>query len=325
MSTTETVRAWATTNAGNAAVDAAIASSDAQSPDTIDNNIRSIMVAVRKQMNDIGGSLAAGGTANALTVTTGQVLESGQITDGLRILLKATADNANATVTFAPDGLTAAGVKRADGSALAVGSIKSGMYLDLVYNSAASEWRCANIAPAAGVSAPGLVFLTSGTVSAAATLDIVLTAYTQYRGLKFVLGGFVPASDATFLLMRFSSDGGGSYDAGANNYGFELYSGGVGASSLSTSIALNAVSGTLIGNASTEGMNVEITMLNHTSAALYTRVTWSGAFMTSAATAALASVTGAGARLTAQDTDAVRFLFAVGNISAGNYAVYGLV
>lgn len=147
MSTTETVRAWATSNAGNASADAAITSSDAQSPDTIDNNIRSIMAAVKKQMNDIGGSLVAGGSANALTVTTGQVLEAGQITDGLRILLKATADNTSTTVTFAPDGLTAAAIKRADGSALAVGSVKSGMYLDLVYNSGASEWRAANIAP----------------------------------------------------------------------------------------------------------------------------------------------------------------------------------
>ncbi len=147
MSTTETVRAWSTTAATNATADAAIASSDSQSPDTVDNNIRSIMVAVKKQENDTGGNLAAGGTANALTVTTGQVLESGQLAAGLRLLLRATADNTSTTVTFAPDGLTAANIKRADGSALAVGSIKSGMYLDLVYNTGSSEWRCANIAP----------------------------------------------------------------------------------------------------------------------------------------------------------------------------------
>jgi hypothetical protein len=155
MSTNETVRAWATTNAGNAAADGQIASSDSQSADTVDNNIRSIMAAVKKQMNDIGGSLAAGGTANALTVTTGQVLESGQITDGLRILLKATADNTSTTVTFAPDTLTAANIKRADGSALAVGSIKSGMYLDLIYNSGSSEWRCSNIPPVSTLTASG--------------------------------------------------------------------------------------------------------------------------------------------------------------------------
>ncbi len=154
MSTSETVRAWSTTAASNASADGAISSSDAQSPDTLDNNVRSIMAAVKKQMNDIGGSLAAGGTANALTVTTGQVLESGQLTDGLRLLLKATADNTSATVTFAPDGLTAYNIKRADGTPLAIGSIQTGMYLDLVYNSGATEWRAANIAPAA---APGAI------------------------------------------------------------------------------------------------------------------------------------------------------------------------
>lgn len=152
MSTTETIQAWSTTNATNASADAAIASSDSQSPDTLDNNVRSIMVAEKKFAKDTGGALSAGGSANALTVTTSQVLESGQITDGLRVLLKATADNTSTTVTFAPDSLTAANIKRADGSALAVGSIKSGMYLDLVYNSGASEWRCANIAPSAVAS-----------------------------------------------------------------------------------------------------------------------------------------------------------------------------
>ncbi len=147
MSTTETVRAWSTTAATNATADAAIASSDTQSPDTVDNNIRSIMVAVKKQENDTGGALAAGGTANALTVTTGQVLESGQLVAGLRILLRATATNTASNPTFAPDGLTARNIKRADGSLLAIGSIRSGMYLDLVYNTGSTEWRCLNIDP----------------------------------------------------------------------------------------------------------------------------------------------------------------------------------
>lgn len=148
MSTTETVRAWSATAASNNTSDAAITSADTQSPDTLDNNIRSIMAAVRKQMDDIGGKLVAGGTANALTVTTGQVLESGQLVDGLALAIEAASTNTSATVTFAPDGLTAANIKRADGSVLAIGSIKAGMRLLLQYDAGASEWRCANIAPA---------------------------------------------------------------------------------------------------------------------------------------------------------------------------------
>lgn len=147
MSTTETIRAWSTTAASNATADAAISSSDSQSPDTLDNNVRSIMAAAKKQMNDIGGALTAGGSANALTVTTNQVLESGQLTGGLAIVLKTASTNTSTTVTFAPDGLTAAAIKRADGSALAVGSIQAGMFLILVYNSGTSEWWAANIAP----------------------------------------------------------------------------------------------------------------------------------------------------------------------------------
>src|ERR1700736_5125437 len=106
MSTTETVRAWSTTAVSNANGDAAIASSDSQSPDTLDNNVRSIMAAVKKQANDVGGALTAGGSANALTVTTSQVLESGQLTGGLALLVKAASANTSTAVTFAPDGLT---------------------------------------------------------------------------------------------------------------------------------------------------------------------------------------------------------------------------
>jgi hypothetical protein len=144
----ESIQYWATTNSGNANSDPAISSSDSQAPNTVATNIRSIMTAVAKARLDVLGGLTAGGTANALTVTTNQVLISAQLTGGLAIMLKAASTNTNASVTFAPDGLTAAPIKRADGSALAVGSIQVGMFLLLVYNSGTSEWWASNIPPA---------------------------------------------------------------------------------------------------------------------------------------------------------------------------------
>ncbi len=144
MSTTETVRVWATTNAGNATADSAISSSDSQSPDTVDNNIRSIMVAVKKQANDTGATLVAGGSANALTVTTNQVLETAQL-PGTNLKVYALADNTSTTVTFSPDGLAPLNIVRADFTALSVGSIKTNMLLDLNYNSAG--WVASNITP----------------------------------------------------------------------------------------------------------------------------------------------------------------------------------
>jgi hypothetical protein len=152
MSTTETVRAWQTTNAGNAAADAAIASSDSQFVNTIDDNVRSIMVAVRKGADDTGGKLIAGGTANALTVTTGQVLEVGQLVNGLRLLVRATAANTLSAVTFAPDGLTAVPLVANDGTLLSVGAIQAGANIDMVYNAGSSQWQASNLGGLGGTA-----------------------------------------------------------------------------------------------------------------------------------------------------------------------------
>ena len=79
-----------------------------------------------------------------------------------------------------------------------------------------------------------------------------------------------------------------------------------------------------IGNGSAEGYCGEITLLNQTSAAFWTRVFFQGYFIDSQATPSGVWMAGGGAKETAQDTDAVQFLFSSGNISAGNYACYGL-
>ena len=72
------------------------------------------MTALAKARLDVFGGLTAGGTPNALTVTTNQVLLSAQLTGGAALMIKAASTNASATVTFAPDGLTAAPIKRAE-------------------------------------------------------------------------------------------------------------------------------------------------------------------------------------------------------------------
>ena len=171
----------------------------------------------------------------------------------------------------------------------------------------------------------GMVLLTSGTVSAAATLDLDLTGYTAYRGLKFVLSGFLPATDGAILLSRFSTDGGSSYDAsGYNVAATVVYDDGTTAavtSGSTTSIVLSQ----LVGSASTEGVNAEITLLNQTSTAIWSRITFSSFAIDNSATPLGTSLVGGGAREAAQNTDAVRILFSTGNIAAGNYAVYGLL
>lgn len=142
----ENEAAWSTTAATNANVDTGVNWAEGQDAATVNNSSRGMMAARAKARQDQCGGLLAAGT-NALSVTTSQVLSTAHLTDGLRLLVRAPNANTSGTVTFAPDGLTAANIKRADGSALAVGSITSGMALDLIYNSGSSEWRAVNIPP----------------------------------------------------------------------------------------------------------------------------------------------------------------------------------
>jgi hypothetical protein len=175
----------------------------------------------------------------------------------------------------------------------------------------------------------GTVLLTSGTVSAVATLDIVLTAYTAYRGLIFELSGFLPATDGVDLLLQFSTNGGSSYDGGAGNYDWAARREGDGAAGANAGsgadTVIHLVGVAEIGNASTEGINVTVKILNQTSTAFWTKAEWKGHYISNAATPGGNEIHGGGAREAAQDTDAVRFQFSSGNIAAGNYAVYGLL
>jgi hypothetical protein len=186
----------------------------------------------------------------------------------------------------------------------------------------------------AALPASGLTLLTSGTVSSAATLDLVLTSYTAYRGLVFALSGFKPATDNVALHMRFSTNGGSTYDASAGNYGFGaggVFAGttdGFGSNSDDHISIFDSASGATwvgVGNGAAEGVNATVTLLNQTSTAFDPRVTFQSVAVTADTSPFYISVSGGGVRIAAQDTDAVRFLFSGGgNIAAGNYAVYGL-
>lgn len=174
------------------------------------------------------------------------------------------------------------------------------------------------------------VLLTSSTVSAAATLDIVLTSYTGYRAIRFVLTEFLPATDGVSLYMRLSTDGGSSYDASGYNYTAVNQSDGSAQnedqSGSANQIVLTGTSAPgLIGNAATEGYSGEITLYHPESATLWPRVKHDGVGIDSNATPRGVRFWGHGAREAAQNTDAVRFLFSSGNITSGKYAVVGVL
>lgn len=180
-----------------------------------------------------------------------------------------------------------------------------------------------------GITVPGLTYLNSGSVSAAATLDIVMTTYTTYAN-KLLVVNLIPVTDNVTLGMRFSTDGGSTYDAGALDYrqtvagyndaGGSYLTAGAG----NTMVIINGDGIEGIGNAVTEGCEVSITLHDMTSTTKFTRANWKGSFMDSLAAGSRHSIAdGGGTRVIAQDTDAIRLFFLSGNISSGSWRLYG--
>jgi hypothetical protein len=179
--------------------------------------------------------------------------------------------------------------------------------------------------------ASGLALLTSGSVASASSLDIVLTSYTGYRGLIFMLANFLPVTDGVTLMLRVSTNGGSSYDAAAGNYqyasyGINAFAGGVNNSTTSNTVMhlSTATAGAQIGNASGEGINGRIEIYRQTATGFRPRALFHTADNSNSFIADVVTQIGVGGRTASQDTDAVRFLFSSGNISSGDYAVYGL-
>jgi hypothetical protein len=175
----------------------------------------------------------------------------------------------------------------------------------------------------------GIVLLTSGTVSSAATLDIVLTSYTAYRGLKLVLMGFVPATDAVDFFLRTSTDGGSNYDAGASDYvwgnqtWFLNTIGGDG-DAADNEITLNRsnTASQHVSNVAGEGgWTGVIELLGQTETGRNFTAFWSGRYHSD--NAGIAGTMGQGTRVTSADVDAIRLLFSSGDIASGKWALYG--
>jgi hypothetical protein len=175
----------------------------------------------------------------------------------------------------------------------------------------------------------GMTLLASGSVSSAATLDLVLTSYAAYRAIVIYLSSFLPATDDVELWMRFSTDGGSNYDATGYSFANQTIneavtnkSSGSGAANQIRVAGANGATDSVSNVAAEGGADAQITLFGRTSTARWTRAqfhsSWNSAFSEEN------SNTGQGTREATQDTDAVRFLFETGNITSGDYAVYGL-
>lgn len=265
---------------------------------------------------DLGGSTDATITrsgAGAIQVEGVQVILSGA---ALGTPSSGTLTNCTA--------LPIAGLTASTSTAIGVGTVELGHASDTTLTRVSAGVMAVEGATVL-TTASGIVLLTSGTLSAVATLSLALTAYTGFRGLKLFVYSLIPVTDGADLWIRLSTDGGSTYDTSGYNYALNTQTDA--AASIATTnsgSAAQLVFALVVGNGVTEGYDGEITITGQTSTALWSRLRHQGYCINSAATPAGTSSWGGGAREAAQDTDGIRIMFSTGNIASGGYALYGL-
>jgi hypothetical protein len=176
---------------------------------------------------------------------------------------------------------------------------------------------------AAANPAGAMVVLDEGTVTSASSLDIIFTGWEDYKHIRVVLTAVRPSTNGANLLLRFSTNGGSSFDAGVSDYS----RGGLGSFSTNNSSNFAGISSSILvendlGSGSTSSVFTDITVYDWQETGAHTMAF--GTFMRTNSQFALSLGNIGGHRTTNQNTDAIRFLMSTGNIANAKYTVYGL-
>jgi hypothetical protein len=173
------------------------------------------------------------------------------------------------------------------------------------------------------------VLLATKTASASATLDFTEFDNATYKWYEFEFEDLLPATDATILRLRTSTNGGSSYDAAGSDYSYGnvmMEDGGTPANDNASAAAfINLIGGSFsgIGNAAGE-LGVRGTVKIYGAGSATSKTTVMGSVSGESSISRLVGSTIFGRRNAAQDTDAVRFLFSSGNITSGTIRMYGI-
>lgn len=187
---------WSVVAATNASSDAAMTWAEGQAPSTVNNSARQLVARVAELLGDIDGSLTAGGTSSAITVTANSAFTT--YANGRIIAIKASVDNA-ASATLNVNGLGAKSIRKftPTEAALAGAEMKNtGIYL-LMYNtalnSAAGGWHLLTPSDdlAAFVTLTGIQTLTNKTLTSPAinTPTIATPTITGGTASSFTMTG----------------------------------------------------------------------------------------------------------------------------------------
>lgn len=127
---------WSLIAADNANADSSINWAEGQPAASVNNSARAMMQRVKELLRDLGGVVAAGGSANALTLTASSPFSS--YDDGLRVSFRASANNTNAA-TLSVNGIGAKPIVAFTSSGenpVAAGQLQSAGIYEAIYSEA---------------------------------------------------------------------------------------------------------------------------------------------------------------------------------------------
>jgi hypothetical protein len=168
----------------------------------------------------------------------------------------------------------------------------------------------------------GASLISSATASNDGSIEFTLDNST-YSSYQVVLDSLLPATDGANLYMRFSSDGGSTFDSGASDYEYaarNVASNGV-ASDKSDENASEFIISDQIGTAAGEtGVSGKADLTP--SGGGHPSVRWQFSRVSSGNF--LGYQRGGGERRATVEVDAIQFLMSTGNIASGIIYLYGL-
>ncbi len=224
--------------------------------------------------------------------------------------------NATTTPTLNLNGLGAKTIVKDGSAALVAGDIPASHKAVLMYDGTNMVLLNPKNQAATAGQGSSLVYIGSGTASSSATLDFT-TLSSSYDEFIVKLVNVTPATDNVDLYLRFSIDGGSTFEAGASDY----KSGSTAATAITLAVTVSNDTGRA-------GVSGTIGIFGVHSTSKHKKVEAHTAYFVTSGDVASANINTAWATSSAtllnNNVDAIRFLFASGNIASGEIHLYGV-
>ena len=172
------------------------------------------------------------------------------------------------------------------------------------------------------------ILLLEGSHSGSANLDLVLSTYTNYKHIKVILTNIRASAGSPSLSLRYSSNGGSSFNSGGADYLFSrTFSYSTDGSGTDSGQGSSILLEEGIPTASTQGADLSLTFYDWQNATSYMKcmgeMVKSSPPSSGSSVGSISLIRCGGYRVASQLNNAVRFLLSSGTMTC-SYTIYGI-